>query len=114
MKDNLADFRAQVAANNRGISLVKGLIEEYSLIYVQAYMNYIQDNAESSVRSMLREISIRQGLKEVDTIHATERMDTGDTMRLALTIDIREEGKESCKFDFEGTDPEMYGNCNAP
>jgi len=77
-------------------------------------MNYIQDNAESSVRSMLREISIRQGLKEIDTIHATERMDTGDTMRLALTIDISEEGKEHCTFDFEGTDPEMYGNCNAP
>ena len=35
-------------------------------------------------------------------------------MRLALTIDIREEGKETATFDFEGTDPEMYGNCNAP
>lgn len=35
-------------------------------------------------------------------------------MRLALTIDIREEGKESAIFDFEGTDAEMYGNCNAP
>jgi 5-oxoprolinase (ATP-hydrolysing) len=41
-------------------------------------------------------------------------MDDGSTMRLALTIDIREVGKESANFDFEGTDPEMFGNCNAP
>jgi 5-oxoprolinase (ATP-hydrolysing) len=41
-------------------------------------------------------------------------MDDGSTMRLALTIDCREPGKESAHFDFEGTDPEMYGNCNAP
>ena len=35
-------------------------------------------------------------------------------MRLALTIDIRIKGKECATFDFEGTDAEMYGNCNAP
>jgi 5-oxoprolinase (ATP-hydrolysing) len=50
LRDNLADLRAQVAANNRGIGLVKSLISEYSLVYVQAFMNYIQENAELSVR----------------------------------------------------------------
>ena len=38
-------------------------------------------------------------------------MDDGSTIRLALTIN-RDEG--SAVFDFTGTDPEMYGNCNAP
>jgi len=51
-----------VAANNRGIALVKALIEEYTLVYVQAYMKFIQDNAEASVRQMLRELSRKQGL----------------------------------------------------
>jgi 5-oxoprolinase (ATP-hydrolysing) len=40
--DNISDFKAQIAANNRGILLVKALIEEYSLPYVQAYMSFIQ------------------------------------------------------------------------
>jgi len=31
------------------------LCEEYSLIYVQAQMRYIQDNAELSVKKMLVE-----------------------------------------------------------
>ena len=46
LKDNISDFKAQIAANNRGINLVKALIEEYSLVYVQAQMNFIQENAE--------------------------------------------------------------------
>ena len=66
----MADLRAQVAANNRGIGLVKSLISEYSLVYVQAYMKYIQENAELSVRQMLRELSLRQGLAPVDTVYA--------------------------------------------
>jgi 5-oxoprolinase (ATP-hydrolysing) len=41
LKDNIADFKAQIAANKRGIELLTGLIEEYSLVYVQAYMFHI-------------------------------------------------------------------------
>ena len=42
LSDNISDLKAQVAANNRGISLVKELIAEYSLDLVQAYMSFIQ------------------------------------------------------------------------
>ena len=49
----MGDFKAQIAANNRGIGLVHDLCHEYSLIYVQAQMRFIQDNAELSVRKML-------------------------------------------------------------
>ena len=42
LSDNISDLKAQVAANNRGISLVKELIKEYSLDIVQAYMTFIQ------------------------------------------------------------------------
>jgi len=60
---------------------------------------------------MLRELSLKQGLDEVDTVKAVDSMDDGSEMKLALTID-RSDG--TAVFDFEGTDPEMYGNCNAP
>ncbi len=63
---------------------------------------------------MLRQLSLSQALKSLDTVYATDSMDDGSTIRLALTIDIRQEGKETAYFDFTGTDPEMYGNCNAP
>ena len=41
LKDNIADFKAQIAANKRGIELLTALIQEYSLTYVQAYMIHI-------------------------------------------------------------------------
>ena len=50
----------QVAANTKGISLVKELIAEYSLGVVQAYMAFIQANAEQAVRQMLVDFSKQQ------------------------------------------------------
>jgi len=60
---------------------------------------------------MLRELSLSRGLGPVGMVLADDLMDDGSTIRLALTIN-RDEG--SAIFDFTGTDPEMYGNCNAP
>ena len=55
LSDNISDLKAQVAANNRGISLVKELIGEYSLEIVQAYMTFIQVsiNTKSSFDTLL-------------------------------------------------------------
>jgi len=74
-------------------------------------MLYIQANAELSVRSMLKALSLREKLPEVGTITASDFMDDGSVINLALTIDRRD---GSAVFDFEGTYPEIYGNCNAP
>ncbi len=41
----------QVAANNRGILLVRELIQEYSLEVVQAYMTFIQVPTENHTPS---------------------------------------------------------------
>ena len=60
LSDNLSDLRAQVAANTRGIALVRALIAEHSLPVVHAYMRHIQANAEAAVREMLREFSLAQ------------------------------------------------------
>lgn len=57
LSDNLSDLKAQVAANQKGIQLVLELIDSYGLTVVQAYMAFIQQNAEVAVRDMLREIA---------------------------------------------------------
>lgn len=57
LADNLSDLKAQIAANQKGIQLVSELINSYGLNVVQAYMDYIQQNAELAVRDMLKEIA---------------------------------------------------------
>jgi len=111
LKDNIGDLRAQTAANNRGVNLMKELIEEYSLKVVQAYMAHIQKNAELAVREMLKRFSLNQGLSEVGTVEAEDFLDDGTPIQLAITIN---RGDGSATFDFEGTGPEVYGNLNAP
>lgn len=55
--------------------------------------------------------SLAQGLPERGTVHAHDAMDDGTRIALSVTIDRRD---GSALFDFEGTGPEVYGNCNAP
>jgi len=111
LKDNLSDLKAQVAANQKGITLVGELISHYGLNVVQAYMFHVQNNAEHAVRDMLRTISLEHKLKPIDTLTAEDYMDEGSKISLKLTID-RNEG--TAVFDWTGTDYEILGNINAP
>ena len=111
LRDNLSDLKAQVAANTRGVALMSELIDEYGLETVHAYMNYIQENAETAVRRMLYNFSLKQGLEEVGSVSACDYMDDGTRIQLQITID-RKDG--SAVFDFTGTGPQVYGNINAP
>ena len=111
LSDNLSDLKAQVAANQKGIDLILEMVEYYSLEVVQAYMQHVQETAEDAVRTSLCEVSISRGLAERDTVSATEYLDDGSPIALALTID-RSDG--SAIFDFTGTGAELWGNLNAP
>nr|XP_040023452.1 5-oxoprolinase isoform X1 [Gasterosteus aculeatus aculeatus] len=112
LHDNLSDLRAQVAANQRGSQLVGEMIDSYGLAVVQAYMGYIQSNAELAVRDMLKDFARRRrqqtGSLEVES---EDFMDDGTAIRLRVQIN-EEEG--SAAFDFTGTGTEVWGNCNAP
>jgi 5-oxoprolinase (ATP-hydrolysing) len=55
---NLADLKAQIAANEKGVQELRKMVEHFGLGVVQAYMGHVQDNAEESVR---RVISAPQG-----------------------------------------------------
>lgn len=115
VQDNLSDLHAQVAANQRGISLIKELIEQYGLDTVQAYMTYVQVNAEAAVREMLKSVAARvsSDSDKFDTVTIEEEdfMDDGSVIHLKLTIDSK---RGEAVFDFSGTSAEVYGNWNAP
>ncbi|PHH87494.1 hypothetical protein CDD83_8816 [Cordyceps sp. RAO-2017] len=108
LADNINDLRAQVSANQKGISLIEALIGEYGEETVLFYMAGIQDNAERCVRRLLREVHARFGGRPLS---AVDHMDDGTAIRLQIRIDARD---GSAEFDFDGTGPEVYGNINAP
>ncbi|RPA79651.1 5-oxoprolinase [Ascobolus immersus RN42] len=108
LADNINDLKAQVAANQKGINLISSLIEDYGEDVVQFYMINIQNNAEMSVKKLLKDISKRFAGKELT---AEDFMDNGSRIHLKIDIDAE---KGEAVFDFEGTGPEMYGNMNAP
>ncbi|XP_050396145.1 5-oxoprolinase isoform X1 [Patella vulgata] len=112
INDNLSDLRAQIAANQKGIQLVSELINEYSLKVVNAYMAYIQSNAEIAVRDMLKEIAKKTKERTGHTkLHAEDFMDNGSKIGLDVEID---EQKGTAIFDFSSTGYEVHGNANAP
>lgn len=108
LADNLNDLRAQVSANQKGISLIEGLFEEYGEETVQFYMVNIQKNAENCVRELLRKVHKRFEGKDLS---AVDFMDDGSPIRLRVAIDAE---KGEAEFDFSGTGPQVYGNINAP
>lgn len=111
LQDNISDLKAQVAANQKGIELVLEMVAHYGLDVVQAYMGHVQNAAEEAVRNSLKELSLSKAMAEVDTVKALDYLDDGSPIVLKLTID-RKDG--SAIFDFTGTGPEIWGNCNAP
>lgn len=112
LSDNISDLKAQIAANQKGIQLVSELIDCYGLNVVQAYMGYIQQNAEVAVRDMLKEIAKNTYARTGGYIlQAEEFMDNGSPIKLKVSLDP-EQGTAIC--DFTGSGTEVWGNCNAP
>jgi 5-oxoprolinase (ATP-hydrolysing) len=108
LQDNLSDLKAQIAANNKGITLIKTLISEYSLPYVQKYMYAIQSTAETAVRNLLKSTYSKF---DGTPLTAVDYMDDGTPIALSVTISP---SSGSAVFDFTGTGPQVYANTNAP
>ncbi|MDI3406529.1 hydantoinase B/oxoprolinase family protein [Streptomyces cavernicola] len=99
---NLADFRAQIAANAKGVEEVGKMIEHFGLDVVQAYMKHVQDNAEAAVRRVVDALD--------DGSYAYET-DSGAVIRVRVTVD---RAARSATVDFTGTSAQLPGNFNAP
>jgi 5-oxoprolinase (ATP-hydrolysing) len=105
--DNMSDLKAQIAANARGSSLIRALIDEFTKPVVHFYMERIQENAELAVRTYLKEKQAQHGASPLTAVHY---LDNGS--KLKMTIDLHEDG--SARFDFTGISCEMFSNMNAP
>lgn len=99
---NVADLRAQAAANEHGVRALRAMTDHFGLENVLAYMDYIQANAEESVRSVVDSLD--------DGEFVTE-MDGGEVVRVRLTID---RNRREALIDFSGTSPQSPSNLNAP
>ncbi|MGW0987479.1 hydantoinase B/oxoprolinase family protein [Streptomyces sp. NPDC002486] len=99
---NLADLRAQIAANRKGVDEVGRMIEDYGLDVVQAYMRHVQDNAEEAVRRVIDALD--------DGEYAYET-DSGAVIRVAVRVD---RGRRAATIDFTGTSAQLPTNFNAP
>ncbi|MFG2908420.1 hydantoinase B/oxoprolinase family protein [Kitasatospora sp. NPDC048286] len=99
---NLADLRAQIAANRKGVDEVNAMIDHFGLDVVQAYMRHVQDNAEQAVRRAV------EGLTDGTYRYET---DSGAVIAVSVRVDRRE---RSAVIDFTGTSPQLDGNLNAP
>ncbi|WP_405475095.1 hydantoinase B/oxoprolinase family protein [Streptomyces canus] len=99
---NLADLRAQIAANRKGVDEVGRMIENFGLDVVQAYMKHVQDNAEEAVRRVIDVLD--------DGEYAYET-DSGAVIHVQVRVD-RE--NRSATVDFTGTSAQLATNFNAP
>ncbi|MGZ8239631.1 MAG: hydantoinase B/oxoprolinase family protein [Methylobacter sp.] len=101
-EQNLADLQAQIAANEKGAQELQHMVSSYSLPVVQAYMQYVQDNAEACVRAVLAKLA--DGAFEY-------AMDDGAKITVAVTVD--RDRRRAC-IDFSGTSRQLPNNFNAP
>lgn len=102
VQTNLADLRAQVAANQKGIDEIGSMIDHFGLDVVAAYMRHVQDNAEEAVRRVID--SLEDG-------HYRYTMDSGAVIAVTISVD---RASRSATIDFSGTSAQLATNFNAP
>jgi 5-oxoprolinase (ATP-hydrolysing) len=102
VQQNIADLRAQIAANQKGVHELSRMVADFGLDVVRAYMRHVQDNAEESVR---RVIGV---LKDGEFDYP---LDNGARIRVRIEIG---KDRRSAKIDFSGTSAQLPNNFNAP
>lgn len=107
IQDNISDLKAQISANQRGITLLRKLCQEFSLPVVHKYMLGIQSNAEIAVRNFMKEVA----KKNPDGLSSEDCFDNGTVIKLKITIDPK---TGDAVYDFTGTGPQGWGNINCP
>jgi 5-oxoprolinase (ATP-hydrolysing) len=99
---NVADLRAQIAANEKGVRELARMLDEFGPVTVRAYMRHVRDSAEAAVRRVIG--VLRDGAFET-------RLDNGAIIRVAVRVD---RARRSAEIDFSGSSPALADNFNAP
>lgn len=100
--NNLADLRAQIAANERGVYELRALVDHFGLQVVHAYMGHVRDNAAQAVRRVIT--GLRDGSSRYE-------LDDGSVIAVEISVDVQ---ARTAHIDFTGTSPQQQGNSNAP
>lgn len=101
LDDNLADVRAQVAANIRGAERLHALSREFGEDRIRHYLQALKDHAGRVLERRLA--SLRKG-----NFQARERLDDGHLIAVDATV-----SDTGLTFDFGGSSPRHPGNFNA-
>jgi 5-oxoprolinase (ATP-hydrolysing) len=101
-EQNLADLRAQLAANARGIREIERAAGTHGWPLLLAYMGHVQDNAEACMRRAIRRLQDGRFRYE---------MDSGQQVEVGIRVD-RDAG--TATVDFTGTSAQQPNNFNAP
>jgi 5-oxoprolinase (ATP-hydrolysing) len=101
-QQNLADMKAQIAANEKGREELLRMVDQFGLEVVQAYMRHVQDNAEESVKRVIT--VLHDGAFEY-------KLDNGAVIRVRIDVDRK---ARSATIDFTGTSAQLDNNFNAP
>ena len=99
---NVADLRAQIAANHKGVSELHRMVAHFGLDVVNAYMGHVQDNAAECVR------------RELDRLAGGSfayPLDDGSVVKVAIDVD---HDRRCARIDFTGTSAQLDNNFNAP
>jgi 5-oxoprolinase (ATP-hydrolysing) len=99
---NIADLKAQIAANEKGVQELRKMVAQFGLPVVQAYMQHVQDNAEESVRRVITQL--KNG-------SFTLPLDNGAHIKVAIRVNTQE---RTAEIDFTGTSEQQNNNFNAP
>ncbi|NMM79754.1 5-oxoprolinase [Acidovorax sp. SRB_14] len=105
-QQNLADLKAQIAANEKGVQELRKMVQQFGLGVVQAYMGHVQDNAEESVRRAITHLAAR-----VKDGQFTLALDNGAQICVAVRVDA---AARTAEIDFTGTSAQQSNNFNAP
>jgi 5-oxoprolinase (ATP-hydrolysing) len=100
--ENIADLKAQLAANTRGALELTNLAREFGTETVARYMAHVLDNGEAAIRNLLA--TLKGG-------HARIETDQGTAVEVTISID---NAARSAVVDFTGTSPEQPTSFNAP
>jgi len=133
-EQTIADLRAQIAANEKGVQELRAMVAQFGLETVAAYMRHVQDNAEESVRRVITALARRPAAADGDARDAGNagedgrggeggkgdgagdgrfdlELDNGAHIRVRVTVDA---AARAATLDFTGTSAQLPNNFNAP
>jgi len=99
---NVADLKAQLAANAKGVEEILAMVRRFGAEAVAAYMAHVKANAAECVERAVRRLAPGAWTLELDG---------GERVCVAVRVDA---ARGEAWIDFSGTSPTSAGNYNAP